>query len=148
MTEVAFHFNVPDRLVYTCRLLRKAYAAGGRTAVVGTDEQLQALDQALWTFSALDFIPHCLASAAPDIVSRTPVVLAPNAQAVADAQVLVHLGTEVPAGFERFERLIELVGADPEDLAQGRLRWRHYAAHGHSPRRHDVAQPAEHHDPR
>ena len=24
MTEVAFHFNVPDRLAYTCRLVRKA----------------------------------------------------------------------------------------------------------------------------
>ena len=34
MTEVAFHFNVPDRLAYTCRLVRKAYAAGGRTVVV------------------------------------------------------------------------------------------------------------------
>ncbi|MBP7452298.1 MAG: DNA polymerase III subunit chi [Ottowia sp.] len=139
MTEVAFHFNVPDRLVYTCRLLRKAYAAGGRTAVVGTDEQLQALDQALWTFSALDFIPHCLASAAPDIVSRTPVVLAPNAQAVADAQVLVHLGTEVPAGFERFERLIELVGTGEADRAHARTRWRHYAERGYQIKRHDVA---------
>ena len=139
MTEVAFHFNVPDRLVYTCRLLRKAYAAGGRTAVVGTDEQLQALDQALWTFSALDFIPHCLASAAPDIVSRTPVVLAPKAQAVADAQVLVHLGTEVPAGFERFERLIELVGTGEADRAHARTRWRHYAERGYQIKRHDVA---------
>ena len=139
MTEVAFHFNVPDRLVYTCRLLRKAYAAGGRTAVVGTDEQLQALDQALWTFAALDFIPHCLASAAPDIVSRTPVVLAPNAQAVADAQVLVHLGTEVPAGFERFERLIELVGTGEADRAHARTRWRHYAERGYQIKRHDVA---------
>ena len=139
MTEVAFHFNVPDRLVYTCRLLRKAYAAGGRTAVVGTDDQLQALDQALWTFSALDFIPHCLASAAPDIVSRTPVVLAPNAQAVADAQVLVHLGTEVPAGFERFERLIELVGTGEADRAHARTRWRHYAERGYQIKRHDVA---------
>ena len=27
MTEVAFHFNVPDKLHYTCRLLRKARAA-------------------------------------------------------------------------------------------------------------------------
>ena len=24
MTEVAFHFNVPQRLAYACRLLRKA----------------------------------------------------------------------------------------------------------------------------
>ena len=34
MTEVAFHFNVPDKLGYACRLLRKAYAAGGPVGVV------------------------------------------------------------------------------------------------------------------
>ena len=30
MTEVQFHFNVPDRLVYACRLLRKALRSGAR----------------------------------------------------------------------------------------------------------------------
>ena len=139
MTEVAFHFNVPDRLVYTCRLLRKAYAAGGRTVVVGSAEQLQTLDSALWTFSALDFIPHCLASAATDVVSRTPVVLANDASLVANAQVLVHLGEQVPTGFERFERLIELVGTADADRTHARGRWRHYAERGYQIQRHDVA---------
>ncbi len=139
MTEIAFHFNVPDRLAYACRLLRKAYAAGGRTVVVGSTEDLRALDGALWSFSALDFIPHCLASGAPDIVSRTPVVLADDAQAVPDAQILVHLGDQVPAGFERFERLIELVGTAENDRAQARQRWRHYADRGYQIKRHDVA---------
>ena len=62
--------------------------------------------------------------------------------------VLLQLGDAVPADVERFDRVNELVAPDPADRAQARLRWRHYAAHGHSPRRHDVAQPAEHHDPR
>ena len=30
MTEIAFHFNVPDKLAYSCRLLRKAYLSGAR----------------------------------------------------------------------------------------------------------------------
>ena len=30
MTEVAFHFNAPDKLGYACRLLRKAVATGAR----------------------------------------------------------------------------------------------------------------------
>ena len=34
MTDVAFHFNVPDKLGYACRLLRKAHAAGGSVGVV------------------------------------------------------------------------------------------------------------------
>ena len=30
MTEIAFHFNAPDKLAYACRLLRKAVASGAR----------------------------------------------------------------------------------------------------------------------
>ena len=35
MTEVEFHVNVPDRLQYACRLLRKACRKGVRVAVTG-----------------------------------------------------------------------------------------------------------------
>ena len=139
MTDVAFHFNVPDRLAYTCRLLRKAYAAGGRTVVVGSAEQLQALDTALWTFSALDFLPHCTVAASPEMLAHTPIVLATDALAMEGGQVLVHLGDEVPAGFERFERLIELVGTDQAGRTHARQRWRHYADRGYQIRRHDGA---------
>ena len=33
MTEVAFHFNAPDKLAYVCRLLRKATGSGARVVV-------------------------------------------------------------------------------------------------------------------
>ena len=43
--EVAFHFNAPDRLVYACRLLRKAYLKGARLLVLA-DEPTGNLDEA------------------------------------------------------------------------------------------------------
>jgi len=137
-TQVAFHFNVPNKLAYACRLLRKAYAAGGPVGVVAAPETLRELDVALWSFSALDFIAHCSAAAPADMLERTPIVLAADGAALPRAGVLVHLGTTVPAGFERFERLIELVGADQEDRVQARLRWRHYAEGGYAIQRHDL----------
>ena len=45
----------------------------------------------------------------------------------------------MPAGFERFERLIELVGTGEADRAHARTRWRHYAERGYQIKRHDVA---------
>ena len=33
MTEISFHFNVPDKLAYACRLLRKAVNAGNKVVV-------------------------------------------------------------------------------------------------------------------
>jgi len=139
MTDVAFHFNVPHKLGYACRLLRKASAAGTRVGVVASPETLRELDVALWSFSALDFIAHCDAAAPADVLERTPIVLASDCAALPSAGVLVHLGADVPAGFERFERLIELVGADEQDRAQARLRWRHYAERGLTIQRHDLA---------
>lgn len=142
MTEIAFHFNMPDKLGYACRLLRKAHAAGGPVGVVGPEAAVRALDSALWTFSALDFVPHCLASASPEMLARTPIVLATDTAQLAHSGVLVHLGAEVPAGFERFERLIELVGTSDDDRAEARQRWRHYADRGYAIQRHDLAAQA------
>ena len=139
MTEVAFHFNVPDKLGYACRLLRKAYAAGAPVGVVGPSETLAALDTALWSFSALDFVPHCMASAPAPMLAATPIVLAADCAQLPHAGVLVHLGEAVPPGFERFERLIELVGTDAADRNHARQRWRHYAERGYDIQRHDVA---------
>jgi DNA polymerase-3 subunit chi len=55
-------------------------------------------------------------------------------------EVLLNLGGVVPPGFERFERLIEVVSAEDADLQQARLRWRHYASRGYAMTRHDRAE--------
>ncbi len=140
MTEVAFHFNVPDKLAYACRLLRKATSAGSRVVVTGEPELLRRLDQALWTFSALEFIPHChVAAADAQVVAASPVVLAEAPRGTPHQEVLVNLGGPVPEGFERFERLIELVSQDEADRLQARTRWKHYADRGYAITRHDLA---------
>jgi len=139
MTEIAFHFNVPDKLYYACRLLRKVYLAGNHARVVGDTGLLAALDQALWTFAAQDFIPHCQANADPALLAHTPIVLATAAHTTDAGDVLVNLGAVVPAGFERYARLIELVDQTDPDRADARQRWRHYASQGYAITRHDLA---------
>lgn len=139
MTEVAFHFNVPDKIGYACRLLRKAHGSGARVGVVGDAEHLRALDVALWSFSQLDFVPHCAASAEARVLAASPIVLGTQAAQFAHGQVLLNLGEQVPDGFERFERLIELVDTSAPDRASARQRWRHYSERGYALQRHDVA---------
>ncbi|MBE7368318.1 DNA polymerase III subunit chi [Ramlibacter pallidus] len=140
MTEVAFHFNVPDKLAYACRLLRKAHGTGSRVVVTGEPEALRSLDTQLWTFSPLEFIPHCsVAEADPSVVAASPVLLAASPRGTPHQQVLVNLGGPVPEGFERFERLIELVATDDGDRQQARGRWKHYADRGYAITRHDLA---------
>lgn len=139
MTEVAFHFNVSDRLAYTCRLLRKALASKVQVLVVAPADLLRRLDVLLWTFSGPDFIPHAKAGDDPRVLSASPVLLLESSEDVPHQQVLLNLGHEVPAGFEKFARLIEIVGLDDEDRQQARSRWKDYANAGHAITRHDLA---------
>jgi DNA polymerase-3 subunit chi len=140
MTEVTFHFNAPDKTGYACRLLRKAVGTGARVVVTGDSALLRELDTALWTFSPLEFLPHCLGSGSPPaVLAASPVVLSESARSAPHQQVLVNLGSSVPEGFERFERLIEVVTVDEEERQQGRRRWKHYADRGYAITRHDLA---------
>ncbi len=141
MTEIAFHFNAPNKLAYACRLLRKAVGSGAKVVVTGDEESLQALDTQLWTFSALEFLPHCRADSPLEQRMASPIVLAAQLDAsetLPHHQVLVNLGDGVAPGYERFERTIEVVTLDEQDRHNARLRWKHYADRGYAITRHDL----------
>ena len=143
MTEVQFHFNVPDRLVYACRLLRKALRSGSSgVAVSAPAATLVRLDRTLWTFEPGEFIPHIVvrgSEAPPARLQRTPIWLVEQAQQAAHHPVLVHLGDEPADGFESFRRLIEIVSGDPDEREAGRRRWKHYAARGYEIQKFEAA---------
>ena len=142
MTEVTFHFNVPDRPGYTCRLLRKATRSGAQVVVTAPAGELAGLDRLLWTFDPIEFLPHVLqrrGTPVPAHLRTTPVWLTEDPADAVHHQVLVNLGREVPQGFESFERVIEIVSGDEHDRQAARLRWKHYAARGYSIQKHEVA---------
>jgi DNA polymerase-3 subunit chi len=145
MTEIKFHFNVPDRMGYACRLLRKAARQGARVVVSAPAPVLTQLDRQLWTFEPLDFVPHVHARPGHAPAPRlrdTPVWLTEQVQEAPHHEVLLNMGHELVAGFEGFARLIELVSVDGPDRQAGRGRWKHYADRGYVISRHDVAQDA------
>jgi DNA polymerase-3 subunit chi len=141
MTEIAFHFNAPDKLVYACRLLRKAVSSGAHVVVTGAPTSLQALDTLLWTFSPHEFVAHCRAGSPAEQLMASPVVLAAQIEGGPELphhQVLLNLGDEVVPGYERFERAIEVVTLGDEDRQLARQRWKHYADRGYAITRHDL----------
>lgn len=130
MTRIDFHTNVGDSLNYACRLVRKAYLAGETIMVMADVARLRVFDDALWTFSQLDFIPHCMAGNA--LAGETPVVLATDLEQAPHHRVLLNLGANVPPQFTRFERLLEVIGNAPDELAAGRERYRFYRDRGYT----------------
>ncbi|HQS32750.1 MAG: DNA polymerase III subunit chi [Polaromonas sp. 39-63-203] len=139
MTEISFHFNVADKLLYTCRLLRKAHATGAQVAVTAEPETLSGLDQLLWSFSPTEFVPHSRGAAEGGVLAGLSVLLVDSPEACPHQGVLVNLGATVPAGFERFEKFVEIVTRSDSERAAARSRWKHYADRGYSLQRHDLA---------
>jgi DNA polymerase III subunit chi len=130
MTRIDFHTNVGDPLAYACRLARKAYASGKPVVVLAEPQRLAAFDEQLWTFEPLEFIPHCMAQ--NPLANDTPVVLTSNLDEAPHHHVLVNLGAPMSAQFARFERLVEIVGSDGDELAAGRERYRFYRDRGYA----------------
>lgn len=143
MTEITFHFNVGDRSAYACRLLRKATRRGARVAVTASPEVLAGLDQQLWAFDPLEFIPHVRLGPGETPSRRAeaaPVWLVEDPAQLQRHEVLVNLGMAAPAGFESFEKLIEIVSTAEHDRTAARARWKHYASRGYPIARHEAAE--------
>ena len=140
MARIEFHFNAPALVPYACRLLRKVHARGLRAQVLGSDSTLALLDQTLWTFSALDFLPHCQPQSGAMALQASTVLLTASPVPDWHRQVLVNLAEGVPDDLQGFERIIDVVTLDDLNRAQGRARWREYARQGHELIRHDLQQ--------
>jgi len=140
VTQIDFHVNAPDKLAYACRLARKGYLSGSRMVFHADDPvRLTRFDRLLWTFSALDFIPHC--HVRDPLAAETPILLTGGADVdlCPHHDVLVNLDRVQPDAFSRFERLVEVVEADDADLEAGRQRYKFYRDRGYLLTRHDLA---------
>lgn len=139
MTEVAFHFNAPDKLAYACRFARKMLRSEHHLVITAAAPVLDALSARLWAMAPQEFLAHGRADSAAEVRAASPVLLLSDPGQSQHHEVLLNLGAEVPVGFERFARVIEVVSAgDEADRQQARQRWRHYSARGYAIVRHDL----------
>jgi DNA polymerase III subunit chi len=137
MTRIDFHTNVGDSIAFACRLVRKAYLSGQPLLVMAEPERIKRFDEQLWTFEPHAFVPHCMADAAQ--ATETPVLLTASLETLNAADlphILLNLGAAVPPQFARFERLLEIVGNEADELAAGRERYRFYRDRGYTLNNH------------
>ncbi|MCQ4346172.1 DNA polymerase III subunit chi [Pseudomonas stutzeri] len=118
------------RLTYACRLAAKAWREGHRIYLnCQARTQAEALDARLWSFAAASFVPHQLADEGPE----APLLLAWGGDAGGEQSLLINLADSVPAFFERFPRIAEVVDQEPQRRAALRSSYRFYKERGYAP---------------
>ncbi len=139
MTQIDFYTHVQNKQELACKLSAKALEQGLRVLLLAENEQMATtLDRMLWTTPATGFLPHCRAR--DPLAEMTPLIVDHDPGELAHAQVLLNLGSERPAFFSRFQRLIEIVATDEADRQAARERFRFYRDRGYEIRSHDMSQ--------
>jgi DNA polymerase III subunit chi len=111
-------------------LVEKTLSRGWRAILrFSTQERLEAIDGALWTYREETFLPHGTARDGP--AERQPVFLTLDSSNPNGAHVLFLLETATEAGPQNFARVIRLFdGADGEARALARQEWKSAKAAG------------------
>ena len=124
-----------DPLLLVCELAKRAFGAQQPTLILTRDfEQAEAIDEYLWSFDEDSFIPHQLAGDDDD--TNTAVLIVPPGVEVADRPMVINLREVCAPG--SFDRVLEVVAADPAEREGSRSRWTDYKKAGFEVNKHDM----------
>ncbi len=143
MPQVDFYLlkqtAIEARYPFACRLLEKAYQHGHQLLVhTSSKEESTYFDNLLWTFSDASFIPHNQLDNAQE--PRPPLQISEGLAAQHHNDILLNLNNEIPAFFQQFKRVIEIVPADDAWRKQARNHFRHYREAGCEINTHDLSK--------
>lgn len=127
--------TAPSR--FSCTVAGKAFNQGHSVYIVVTDrDEATRLDDLLWTYQDISFLPHaCVDVAAPG----TPIIIGwPGAQAP-QTDVLINLADPVPDTITGFNRIIEIVADETSKREHGRERYKFYRERGYEMFKHDIS---------
>ena len=149
-TSVAFPFHAAMRadfylidkprfreqpLLLVCELVKKAFAAQQPTLILARDfAQADALDDLLWAFDEDALIPHQIVGDEDD--EHTAVLIAPPDAETPDRPLVINLREACAPG--TYQRVLEVVAADPAERDGSRERWREYQRRGFELKKFDM----------
>lgn len=137
MTQIDFYFNVADKFRLAAKLGGKAMAQSARMFVLTPDAAMTShMEHLLWTLGQTSFFPHCRSS--HPLAQETPIIVDHDGTHLPHDDILLNLCETHPPFFSRFQRLIEVVGTEPDDKVAGRLRYKFYRDRGYEIRDHDM----------
>ena len=123
-------------LLLVCELAKRGYAANLSILVLARDAaQAEAIDDLMWSFDPDEYLPHQIAGM-DEGDDETPILIATPDMDIPARPLLINLRDAAPAG--NFDRVLEVVPADPAARGPLRERWKQYQALGYALNKHDM----------
>jgi DNA polymerase-3 subunit chi len=141
MTQVSFYAlsstDQNSRQQFACRLADKAVRLGHRVFLqVDSPEQARQMDALLWQFKPASFLPHSIAESGQPAAEQ--LVIGTESDQKAFDDVFINLSRTPCQNLDRYQRVNEVLSADPGELDLGRQNYRYYQQQGCKPETHKL----------
>jgi DNA polymerase-3 subunit chi len=132
MTEISlYHLTTAPVEKVLPKLLEKIIASGKRSLVLAsTEERVEMLNNALWTYSQGSFLPH--GTAKDGFPEHQPIWLSTQTDHLNGATVLILTDGVEASELDKFERCLDIFdGLDEDATALAKKRIQHYNNNEH-----------------
>ena len=114
---------------FACRVTARAWTAGNRAHLHTASEHMaQIMDDLLWTFRDISFIPHERYAGDSGDKPETPVTIGHARQPPPGVDLIINLDHAIPDFAPKAKRIIEIAGGAADHRQQARQRYRQYRA--------------------
>ena len=124
---------------FVCQLANKVWHQGYRVYIqCDSFERAERLNVKLWTFKDESFLPHDIYPNT-SAIADSPILIGYNKEQVCNGmEVLINLSEIVPAFFEQFKRIADIVEDSPVLREKGRNRYRFYKNKNYELKVHNI----------
>ncbi|MDP6198302.1 MAG: DNA polymerase III subunit chi [Porticoccaceae bacterium] len=138
MTNVSFYKlagNQQVALALACQLIQKSLQAQQQVLCLVPDHATaQQLDEQLWSFQDTAFVPHAIG------IDNAPVAISVDPEPGDHHQILINLQAQIPTWFSRFDRVMEIIYAEPSYEQAKRDNFKFYQQRGYALSFHDLSE--------
>jgi DNA polymerase-3 subunit chi len=122
---------------FACSIANKAWRRGHNVYIHTTSRETAIkLDDLLWTYHDISFIPHSLTGQSGPI--DTTVIIGWQEPVPDNCNVMINLNVNIPTSAERFARIVEIVAGSEAERGMARNHYRAYRDGGHEMHSHTV----------
>ncbi|MFN7038778.1 MAG: DNA polymerase III subunit chi [Alphaproteobacteria bacterium] len=133
MAEISFYHLSSTTLEKALpKLMEKVISSNKKSVILAeNDEQMENLNNLLWTYSTKTFIPH--GSSKDPFPEDQNVYLTTAMENPNNSTILVVTNGQIVNDFSNFEKCLDIFdGNNPDKINSARIRWNNYKKLGHN----------------